>query len=46
MSVSQSLISQTGGEIRVESEWGKGSCFSVFLPKKSGATLEVNTLEL
>lgn len=46
LSVSQSLISQTGGEIRVESEWGKGSCFSVFLPKKSGATLEVNTLEL
>lgn len=46
LSVSQSLISQTGGEIRVESEWGKGSCFSVFLPKKSGATLAVNTLEL
>ncbi|MDA0147581.1 sensor histidine kinase [Vibrio sp. LaRot3] len=34
LSVSQSILSQTGGEITVESEWGKGSCFSVYLPKK------------
>jgi two-component system NtrC family sensor kinase len=45
LSVSQSLLSQTGGEIRAESEWGKGSCFSVYLPKKSETNLTINTLE-
>ncbi|MGL6316606.1 sensor histidine kinase [Vibrio sp. WXL103] len=45
LSVSQSILSQTGGEIRVSSEFGIGSCFSVYLPKKSGAELAVNLLE-
>ncbi|WP_165311395.1 sensor histidine kinase [Vibrio ziniensis] len=35
LSVSQSMLSQTGGEIRVQSEVGKGSVFSVFLPVKA-----------
>ncbi|XAW90757.1 cache domain-containing protein [Vibrio sp. CDRSL-10 TSBA] len=39
LSVSQSLLSQTGGEIRVKSEYGKGSTFSVYLPSKADAHL-------
>ncbi|WP_158124995.1 sensor histidine kinase [Vibrio fluvialis] len=39
LSVSQSLLSQTGGEIRVQSEVGKGSTFSVYLPSKTDAHL-------
>ncbi len=39
LSVSQSLLSQTGGEIRVRSEYGKGSTFSVYLPSKADAHL-------
>ncbi|MBY7803935.1 cache domain-containing protein [Vibrio fluvialis] len=39
LSVSQSLLSQTGGEIRVQSEVGKGSTFSVYLPSKADAHL-------
>ncbi|MCG6361474.1 sensor histidine kinase [Vibrio fluvialis] len=39
LSVSQSLLSQTGGEIRVQSEVGKGSIFSVYLPSKADAHL-------
>lgn len=39
LSVSQSLLSQTGGEIRVSSEYGKGSTFSVYLPSKADAHL-------
>nr|WP_086027840.1 cache domain-containing protein [Vibrio furnissii] len=39
LSVSQSLLSQTGGEIRVQSEWGKGSTFSVYLPSKADTHL-------
>ncbi|MGF1720952.1 cache domain-containing protein [Vibrio kyushuensis] len=34
LSVSQSILSQSGGEIKVESELGKGSQFSVYLPKQ------------
>ncbi|WP_410962682.1 ATP-binding protein, partial [Salmonella sp. ZJHZ20_0179] len=30
LSVSQSILSQTGGEIRVESKVGKGSRFSIY----------------
>ncbi|WP_158146552.1 sensor histidine kinase [Vibrio fluvialis] len=39
LSVSQSLLSQTGGEIRVQSEVGKGSTFSVYLPSKADTHL-------
>lgn len=35
LSVSQSILSQSGGEITAESELGKGSCFSVYLPLKA-----------
>ncbi len=39
LSVSQSLLSQTGGEIQVESEVGKGSTFSIYLPIKAETDL-------
>ncbi|ARV72594.1 sensor histidine kinase [Vibrio campbellii] len=41
LSVSQSILSQTGGELKAESEWGKGSTFSIYLPKKAELLLEV-----
>ncbi len=44
LSVSQSILSQTGGEMKVESEWGKGSIFSVYLPKKAELVLEVTNI--
>ncbi|MFA0520696.1 ATP-binding protein, partial [Vibrio sp. 10N.222.55.E8] len=44
LSVSQSILSQTGGEIRVESEVGKGSCFSIYLQKKATPQLLVSNL--
>lgn len=44
LSVSQSILSQTGGEIKVESEVGKGSRFSVYLPKKAEPQLLVSNL--
>ncbi|WP_241033843.1 sensor histidine kinase [Vibrio maerlii] len=34
LSVSQSILSETGGEIRATSEVGKGSTFSVYFPAK------------
>ncbi|WP_162046354.1 sensor histidine kinase [Vibrio taketomensis] len=43
LSVSQSILSQTGGELTVESEWGKGSCFTIRLPKKADIHLLVTT---
>ncbi|WP_428772452.1 sensor histidine kinase [Vibrio sp.] len=43
LAVSQSILSQTGGELRVESEWGKGSKFSIYLPKKADIPLLVST---
>ncbi len=39
LSVSQSLLSQTGGEIQVQSEVGKGSIFSIYLPTKAETDL-------
>ncbi len=39
LAVSQSLLSQTGGEIQVESEVGKGSIFSIYLPIKADTDL-------
>ncbi|MCG9631058.1 HAMP domain-containing sensor histidine kinase [Vibrio sp. Isolate30] len=44
LSVSQSILSQTGGEIRVTSELGKGSRFSVYLPKKAVPQLLVSNV--
>ncbi|ELB1138428.1 TPA: cache domain-containing protein [Vibrio parahaemolyticus] len=44
LSVSQSILSQTGGELKVESEWGKGSTFSIYLPKKAELLLEVTNI--
>ena len=44
LSVSQSILSQTGGEIRVASELGKGSRFSVYLPKKAVPQLLVSNV--
>ncbi|WMN88577.1 cache domain-containing protein [Vibrio parahaemolyticus] len=44
LSVSQSILSQTGGELKVESEWGKGSVFSIYLPKKAELMLEVTNI--
>lgn len=44
LSVSQSILSQTGGEIRVRSEVGKGSCFSVYLPTKVENELQIANL--
>ncbi len=41
LSVSQSILSQTGGELKVESELGKGSIFSIYLPNKAELMLEV-----
>ncbi|WP_104027418.1 sensor histidine kinase [Vibrio jasicida] len=41
LSVSQSILSQTGGELKAESEWGKGSTFSIYLPKKAELLLDV-----
>ncbi len=37
LAVSQSLCRLMGGEITVESEYGKGSCFTVILPAEPGA---------
>ncbi|WP_261883073.1 sensor histidine kinase [Vibrio pelagius] len=44
LSVSQSILSQTGGEIRVASEFGRGSRFSVYLPKKAVPQLLVSNV--
>ncbi|WP_367989111.1 cache domain-containing protein [Vibrio sp. NTOU-M3] len=43
LSVSQSLLSQTGGELVAESELGKGSRFSIYLPKKAELDVLVST---
>ncbi|WP_099612662.1 sensor histidine kinase [Vibrio fujianensis] len=42
LSVSQSLISQVGGEIRVQSVYGEGSVFSIYLPAKVSHSLPIN----
>ncbi|UUM31748.1 sensor histidine kinase [Vibrio japonicus] len=44
LSVSQSILSQTGGEIKVESEWGQGSTFSVYLPQRAESELKITNL--
>ncbi len=44
LSVSQSILSQTGGELRAQSEWGVGSCFSVYLPHRSESELKITNV--
>jgi two-component system NtrC family sensor kinase len=44
LSVSQSILSQTGGELKVESEWGKGSTFSIYLPQRAESDLKITNL--
>lgn len=44
LSVSQSILSQSGGELKVTSEWGKGSCFSVYLPERAEPKLKITNL--
>lgn len=44
LSVSQSILSQIGGEIRVESEVDKGSRFSIYLQQKATPQLLVSNL--
>jgi len=34
LSLTKQLVELHGGDISVESEFGKGSCFTVFLPLK------------
>ncbi|MFA0088007.1 cache domain-containing protein [Vibrio sp. 10N.261.51.F12] len=42
LSVSQSILSQTGGEIKVTSTLGKGSQFTLYLPNKADQHLLVS----
>ncbi|WP_234495994.1 sensor histidine kinase [Vibrio maritimus] len=42
LSVSQSILSQTGGEIKVQSTVGKGSQFTLYLPNKADHHLLVS----
>ncbi|KJY81518.1 histidine kinase [Vibrio galatheae] len=44
LSVSQSILSQSGGELKVSSEYGKGSQFSIFLPERAEPELKVMNL--
>lgn len=43
LSVSQSILSQTGGELTATSEWGEGSRFTIRLPNKAETHLLVST---
>ncbi|EGU30495.1 hypothetical protein VII00023_10814 [Vibrio ichthyoenteri ATCC 700023] len=43
LSVSQSILSQTGGELTATSEWGNGSRFTIRLPNKAETHLLVST---
>lgn len=44
LSVSQSILSQSGGELKVASTWGEGSVFSIYLPERAGNELEIKNL--
>ena len=44
LSVSQSILSQSGGELKVASTWGEGSVFSIYLPERAGNELEIRNL--
>lgn len=44
LSVSQSILSQSGGELKVESEWGTGSKFSIYLPERAEPQVKVMNL--
>ena len=44
LSVSQSILSQSGGELTVESTLGQGSRFSIYLPERAHVELLVTNL--
>ncbi|RTZ16830.1 two-component sensor histidine kinase [Vibrio aquaticus] len=44
LSVSQSILSQSGGELKASSEWGKGSVFSIYLPERTENELKIMNL--
>ncbi|NOH79725.1 two-component sensor histidine kinase [Vibrio sp. RE86] len=44
LSVSQSILSQSGGELKVASTWGEGSVFSIYLLERTGNELEIRNL--
>ncbi|KIE20619.1 histidine kinase [Vibrio sinaloensis] len=44
LSVSQSILSQTGGELKVESQWGKGTTFSIYLPQRAETDFKITNL--
>lgn len=44
LSVSQSILSQTGGELSVDSTWGEGSKFSISLPQRAETPLKVTNI--
>lgn len=44
LSVSQSILSQTGGELKVESQWGVGSVFSLYLPLRAETDFKITNL--
>ena len=39
------MINELGGRIEVESEIGRGSCFTVFLPVWNSAADELDTID-
>jgi signal transduction histidine kinase len=41
LSVSYNIIAEHGGRLEVQSEVGKGTCFSIYLPLKPMATYEI-----
>lgn len=44
LSVSQSILSQTGGELKVESQWGEGATFSIYLPQRAETDFKITNL--
>jgi signal transduction histidine kinase len=44
LSIVKSIVEQHGGQVNVESEYGKGSCFSIRLPLSQPHELAVSSL--